>query len=224
MASASGKTPVPSSDNGRLTIVRSNKGILYTSTKVRETKSYTIVNRNDAERLVLIEHPVRNQFELKDTDKPSETASDFYRFAVKVPAGKTEKQVVTEEQIINSSVNITNLDDNSIRIFINNPVTSVKVKDGLDNALKLRWATAKTQRDIQELERQLRTITEDQVRLRANLKEMPATAAAYKRYLEKFDLQETQIEKYQADIKRLQGVEFAQKKEFEDFLGAFTAE
>jgi septal ring factor EnvC (AmiA/AmiB activator) len=182
------------------------------------------VNRNDAERLVLIEHPVRNQFELKDTDKPSEMASDFYRFQVKVPAGKTEKQVVTEERITSSNVSLTNLDDNSIRIFINSPVASPKVKEGLDNAMKFRWAVSKTQRDIQELQRQLNVITNDQIRLRANLKEMPATAAAYKRYLEKFDLQETQIEKYQEDIKKLQGVEFAQKKEFEDFLANFSAE
>jgi hypothetical protein len=53
---------------------------------------------------------------------------------------------------------------------------------------------------------------------------MPATAAAYKRYLEKFDEQETQIEKYQADIKKLQGVEHSQKKEFDDFLASFSAE
>jgi hypothetical protein len=216
--------PVPSSDNGKLTVVKAIKGILYTTTKVRETKTYTITNRNDAERVVLIEHPVRNEFGLVDTDKPAETASDFYRFQVKVPAGKTDKQVVTEERNINSSVQLTNLDDNNIRIFINNPVTSAKVKEGLDNAMKLRWAMAKTQRDIQELERQLKTITDDQNRLRENLKTMPATAAAYKRYLEKFDQQETEIEKYQADIKKMQGVEFAQRKEFEQFLANFSAE
>ena len=216
--------PVPSSDNGRLTVVKAIKGILHTTTKVRETKTYTVVNRNDAERIVLIEHPVRNDFTLKDTDKPSETASDFYRFQVKVPAGKTDKQVVTEERVINDNIQLTNLDDNNIRVFINNPVTSAKVKDGLDNAMKLRWAVAKTQREIQEMERQLKVIVDDQVRLRANLKEMPATAAAYKRYLTKFDEQETQIEKYQADIKKLQDVEHSQKKEFDDFLGSFSAE
>jgi hypothetical protein len=216
--------PVPSSDNGKLTVVKAVKGLLYTTTKVRETKTYTITNRNDAERVVLIEHPVRNEFKLIDTDKPAETASDFYRFQVKVPAGKSDKQVVTEEHTFQQSIQLTNLDDNNIRIFINNPVTSAKVKEGLDNAMKLRWATAKTQRDIQELQRQLNTITTDQNRLRENLKSMPATAAAYKRYLEKFDQQETEIEKYQADIKKLQGVEFAQKKEFEDFLANFNAE
>ena len=68
--------PVPSSDNGRLTMVKVNKGILYSTTKVRETKTYTIVNRNDSERLVLVEHPVRNDFHLTDdTTKPAETAS-----------------------------------------------------------------------------------------------------------------------------------------------------
>ncbi len=216
--------PVASSDNGRLTVVKAVKGIVYTTTKVRETKTYTIVNRNDVERIVLIEHPVRNDFKLKDTDKPSETASDFYRFQVKVPAGKNEKQVVTEEQLINSSVQLTNLDDNTIRIFVNNPVTSAKVKDGLNSAMKLRWAVAKTQQEIGELQRQLDVITQDQVRLRANLKEMPATAAAYKRYLQKFDEQETQIEKYQADIKKQQGTELAQRKEFEEFLANFSAE
>ena len=62
------------------------------------------------------------------------------------------------------------------------------------------------------------------MRLRANLKEMPPTAAAYKRYLDKFDAQETQIEKYQADIKKLQDTEHQQQKEFEDFLNNFSAE
>ncbi len=45
--------PVLASDNGRITSVKVVKGILYSTTKLRkETKTYTIVNRNDAERLV----------------------------------------------------------------------------------------------------------------------------------------------------------------------------
>jgi hypothetical protein len=53
---------------------------------------------------------------------------------------------------------------------------------------------------------------------------MPATAAAYKRYLQKFDEQETQIEKYQADIKKLQTQEYEQKKTFENFLAQLNVE
>jgi len=217
--------PVASSDNGRYTMIKAVKGVIETTTKLRETKTYTIKNRNETERVVLVEHPVRNEFKLVDDKvKPTEVASDVYRFEVKVPAGKTETQVVTEERIINQGIQVSNIDDNQIRIFLNNPVTSDKVKKGLQNAMELRFAVAKTQRDIQEQDRQLKVITDDQTRLRANLKEMPSTAAAYKRYLEKFDTQETQIEQYQADIKKLQGTEFKQKKELEDYLANFTAE
>ncbi len=217
--------PVPSSDNGRLVQVKIVKGILHSQTKIRETKTYTIVNRNDAERLVLVEHPVRNDFHLTDdTTKPAETASDVYRFEVKVPAGKTATQVVTEEKILNQQVQLTNSNDDQMRFFLNSTISSPKVKDGLKQALDLRFALGKTQRDRQELERQLKDITDDQVRLRANLKEMPPTAAAYKRYLDKFDAQETQIEKVQADIKMLQDTEHQQQKEFEDFLNNFSAE
>ncbi len=123
--------PVPSSDNGRLTAVKAVKGVVYTTTKIRETKTYTIANRNDQERTVLIEHPVRNDFHLVDTDKPVETAADFYRFEVKVPAGKDGKLVVTEERLLNSNVAISNLDDNSIRTFLNSSVTSAQGQEPL---------------------------------------------------------------------------------------------
>jgi hypothetical protein len=217
--------PVLASDNGRLTTIKIVKGILYSTTKLRETKTYTIVNRNDAERLVLVEHPVRNDFHLTDdTSKPAETASDVYRFEVKVPAGKTATQVVTEERVIGSQVQLTNSNDDQMRIFINSTVSSPKVKEGLKQGIALRWAMNKTQRDIADQQLQLKTITDDQTRLRANLKEMPPTAAAYKRYLDKFDQQETQIEKYQTDIKTMQGTEHQQQKEFEDFLNNFSAD
>jgi hypothetical protein len=216
--------PVPSSDNGRIVLVKAVKGAIETTTKVHESKSYTIVNRNDAERTVLIEHPVRNEFKLIETDKPAETASDFYRFQVKVAPGKTEKQVVTEERIIDQTVEIRTFNDDQIRYFLGQTVTSPKVKAGLQRALEMRWAVARTKTEVEEVEKQLQIIVDDQTRLRANLKEMPSTATAYARYLKKFDDQETVIEKHQADIKRLQGVQYAQQQKFDDYLKNFSAE
>ena len=119
---------------------------------------------------------------------------------------------------------LSNSNDEQIRWFLSQPTASKKVQDGLKQAMSLRWATEKTTREIGEMQRQLNTITEDQTRMRANLKETPSTAKIYKRYLDKFDVQEKQIETYQADIKKLQGVEHSQKKEFDDFLANFSAE
>src|SRR5215469_17986364 len=102
--------PVPHSDNGKIVQLKAVKGIVTTTTKVRESKSYTIKNRNDVERVVLIEHPVRNDFKLVSDTKPVETASDVYRFQLKVAPGKSEKQTVSEERTINSTVQLTSID------------------------------------------------------------------------------------------------------------------
>src|SRR5208282_188379 len=126
----------PALDNGRIVSAKAVKGILETATKIRESKSYTIKNRNDVERVVLVEHPVRNEFKLIETDKPAEIASDFYRFQVKVAPGKTATQTVTEERIVGQTVAITNLNDDNIRHFISQTIVSQKVKDGLQNAMK----------------------------------------------------------------------------------------
>src|SRR5262249_5353134 len=146
------------------------KGVIYTTTKIREAKAYTIANRNDTERTLLVEHPVRNDFKLVDSAKPAETAADFYRFAAKVPAGKTVVETITEERNFGSTVNISTQNDEQIRFFLSQTVTSPAVKKALEEAMKLRWDTATVTREIQEQERQLKVITDDQARLRANLR------------------------------------------------------
>jgi hypothetical protein len=215
---------VPSPANGRIVQFKVVKGILNTTTKMRETKTYTIANRNNVERLVLIEHPVRNDYHLVDADKPVETARDFYRFEVKVPAGKTASKLVTEERDVHQSTLLTNIDDNLLRYYISQSVASEALKNALTKALSLRGELDKTQQEIAAKLQQLSSINEDQARLRANMKDMPQTAAAYKRYLEKFDSQETQIEKIQAEVKELRATEQKQRREFEDFLSKLNVE
>jgi hypothetical protein len=156
--------------------------------------------------------------------KPAETAADVYRFEVKLPAGATKALTVKEERLIDSVVSISTQSDEQVRVLLREAVVSDAMKKGLQKAMELRWAVEKTKREAAELKRQHDAIVEDQKRLRANLKEMPATARAYKRYLEKFDQQESQIEPLQAEVKKLQAAQHAQQKALDDFLVAFSAE
>src|SRR6185312_3001814 len=50
--------PEPSQDSGRITAVTARKGVLHTTNVQRQGKLYTLKNRNEAERTLLIEHPV----------------------------------------------------------------------------------------------------------------------------------------------------------------------
>ena len=173
---------------------------------------------------MLIEHPVRPEFKLVSKDKPAETARDVYRFELKVPAGKAATPTVTEERDVGSTVLLTNSPDEQVRLFLQSPVVSDKVKEGLKKAQELRWEWAKAQREIAEQQRQLQAIAEDQSRLRANLREVPQSSPLHKRYLDKLGRQEDEVEKYRAEVKKLQGQEHAQKKALDDFLAAFSAD
>ena len=216
--------PIAKSIPDRLTKVKLNKGILYRTTRVREEKTYNLKNRSEHDRTVLIEHPFRADFTLVSNDKPAERARDVYRFEVKLPAGQTASREIIEEKDVNSTVVLSNSDDQTMRFFISQPIVSEQVKQALGQAVELKTKLSATQREIQQQERQLKVIVDDQARLRANLKEMPPTAEAYKRYLKKFDDQETQIEDFQKKIKTLQDTEYQQRKSFEDYLGGLDVE
>ncbi|HTK76468.1 MAG TPA: DUF4139 domain-containing protein [Gemmataceae bacterium] len=210
-----GKTKNPPS---RITKVTIKKGVLTSTTKQREERTYHAVNRGDADRVLLIEHPYRPEFHLVNDLKPAERTRSLYRFEVKVPAGKDADQEIIEERDLQQSIALTNSDEQQIRFFLQQQVLSEAVRKALDQAVALRGKLAGVQRDLQQVQRSLQQIEQDQGRLRANLKEMPPTAAAYKRYLEKFDQQETEIEKLQAKRESLQQDEHKQKTGYEAYL------
>jgi hypothetical protein len=216
--------PVAKRQPDRLTKVKLNKGILYRTDKVREEKTYNVKNRSEHDRVVLIEHPFRPDFALVSKDKPAERARDVYRFELKVAAGQGASQQVVEEKDVGSSITLSNSDDNTMRFFIAQPIVSEAVKKALGEALALKAKVDNARREIEQLQRQLKDITDDQARLRANLKEVPQTAEAYKRYVKKFDDQETQIEGLQKEIKSSQDAEFTHRKAFEDFLAKLDVE
>jgi len=101
---------------------------------------------------------------------------------------------------------------------MNNTISSPEVKKALEGAISLKGKMVGVQQELGQVNQSLKVITDDQTRLRANLREMPSTAAAYKRYLEKFDKQETEIEKLQEQQKKLQAAEHGARQEFEAYL------
>src|SRR5205823_13840401 len=115
--------PVAKRDPDRFTHVKIVKGVLFTTTKIRETKTYNVKNRAEQDRVVLIEHPFRPDFKLVSKE-PKERARDVYRFEVDVAAGKSAKQEVVEERDLVNQIAITNLDDNTMRVIFNSTVTN----------------------------------------------------------------------------------------------------
>jgi hypothetical protein len=204
----------------RLVSVRIEHGLLIQTVKVREEKTYTVTNRDGRPRTLWIEHPYRAEFKLVNDVKPVERTAEVYRFEMKLPAKakETVSQTIVEEQDLSTTIALTNVDDGTIRFFLNQAVTSPQVKAALQQLQQLKAKLAMTTQELNQVNEQLRVITEDQARLRANLREMPTTAAAYKRYLEKFDKQETEIESLREAQKRLQQQQLKNQQEVDAYL------
>jgi hypothetical protein len=200
------------------------KGQLLVTNKLRETKNYLIKNRSPQDRLLIVEHPVRPEWKLVTPEKASERSREVYRFEVKVAAGKALTFQVTEEMARMDRMVLSSVEEKTVRLFVASPVASPQLKEALQKTVAMRLKLSDTQRDLAQVQGQLKAITEDQTRLRANFERLPPTSAAYKRYLEKFDTQETEIEKLQGLVKQYQETEKVQQKALEDYLAGLTVE
>jgi len=208
----------------QLVSVKLVKGVTLASSKLRQTKTYLVRNRSEHARTLIVEHPISTDWKLVTPEKADDRSRDVYRFEVPVPAGKTVSFPVVEERTRLDRVALSSSDDRTVKVFLTSSASSPAVKEAVTKAVALRTQRVATERDRVHLEQQLKGITDDQARLRANLEKVPPTSEAYKRYLEKFDKQETEIEKLQTQIQEKKEAEKKQLAEYEDFLSNLSVE
>jgi hypothetical protein len=131
---------------------------------------------------------------------------------------------VTEETDVVTQLVLTNATDDSIRFFLRTEAASPAVKEALEKALELKGKADRSRQELAHAEQQLADIERDQQRIRANLKETPPTAAAYKKYLDKLDSQEAEVDRLREQIKKLRDDELAQRQDYERFLAGLDVE
>ncbi len=213
-------------NTSRITKVKAHKGIIYTETLIREEKVYDIVNRTDKDRVLLIEHPNRKGQGFKFTGKnqPSEETADLFRFESKIASGKTVNYSVVEERSQGTQISLSNSPDDQIRWVINLKESSEALKGKLREALGIKATWDNSRRELDNINRRIQTITQDQNRIRQNLREVPKESKAYKTYLTKFDEQETEMTSLHEKLKEMQKQEEVSRKHYEEFLSNLTVE
>ena len=207
----------------KITSVKAVKGIVTTTTKVREVKNYRINNRSPQDRQLIIEHPNRTnqQFKLVDM-KPTEDTKDVYRFSVAVKAGEEKSFVVTEERDVAMSIALSNSSDDQLKYFISLNEAPAGLKAKLADAVKHKGSWDSQRLELAQIVADLARLNADQERIRKNLANTPKEAEVYAVYLKKLSDQEKEIDTLTAKQKKGMADEFAAKKAFEDFLANLT--
>jgi hypothetical protein len=199
------------------------KGVLHLTYKEVAIQDYTAENKGDHDKTLIIEHArPGGDWKLVEPAKADETTDTLYRFKGKVAAGKGTKLTVKQEWVRGEEVAILPLDLGTNIFYSRTGELPQKVRDALTKAAELKQASAETQRQIHDRQQKITVISQEQSRLRDNMKTVAQNTEYYTRLLKKLDEQESQIETLQKEIAALQKTAEQQRKALEDYVNGLN--
>jgi len=207
-----------------LTAVRIAKGTLIATRKLAESRTYNVKNKDDAARSVLVEQPFRADWKLLEPAEPFERTPQVYRFRVEAKPKATTALRVREERTDDQHIALANTGLDGIQFFISAKVVTPKVREALEQVVRLRTVLDETRRQKAELEARIQEIHQDQGRIRENVKTIREGSEMYDRYIKKLEAQETELDQARAKAADLTERETKQRQALDEYLLSVTVE
>jgi hypothetical protein len=192
-------------DNRRtLHHIKIAKGVVIETHMDVLSVTYSAVNHGEADRMVLLEHPRRdNGWSLDEGLKADETAPDLYRFKLPVAAHSTAKLEVRERGPEHTVVHLNGDDQQTVYLLD----LVKRVPDALDKlkpVIDAQTAVADLDRRIKESKKIEETAAADETRDRDNLTALKGNDAA-KRFVDELNRAEDLLQatrKQTADLEQ----------------------
>jgi hypothetical protein len=179
-------------------LVRVINGVFQAHYYQTTQKTYVLTNQTDKPRVVYVEHPVRQDWVLTDaTQKPDGKSARYYRFRISLEPHQKVELPVTERRALMDTFALLNFSRPDLELFISRNQIDAQTRTMLEKVVDLKSRIAAADAKIEAVEKEVGEISEDQTRLRDNIKALTATAEAKQlitRYVAKADSQETRLE------------------------------
>jgi hypothetical protein len=210
--------PVAAAERHELLTVSLRKGTLLATRKAMAEKTYTVKNRDQKQKVVLIEHPWRADWQLRLPAQPVERTRQAYRFTLPVEAGQTAQLQVREEKPLQQSVTLTDAGPDMLAYYVQAAQVSPQVKEALQRVIALRDRLDRTVQQRRRREQRMQEITQEQTRIRDNMSRLAQNSELYSRYVRTLDQQETDLDTLRQEIETLKTTEDEQKQELTTYL------
>jgi hypothetical protein len=184
------------SENQRVSRVVISKGTMLQTSEVREKKTYTFRNEDTSARTIVVEHPVRDGFELRSEPLPTETTAGWMRFRLAVQPKETASLVVEEARPIRANFLLTNLSSDQVSLFVSQHSITPAIQSALQEVLAQKNAIASLTAQKEGRDEETQNIFDDQQRLRENIKALkgtPEEKSLLVRYTQQLNDQETRL-------------------------------
>jgi hypothetical protein len=181
-----------------VTRVKISKGVLTQVSELHERTLYLARNQDAVTRSLVIEHPARPDWQLvKGAKEPEEKAPGEYRFRVEVPSKASASLPVEEVHTLSTTYELSNLDEEQIGVFVKQGTITGEMAEALKKITAQKAVVAKLEAEMENRQKDIDRIVEDQGRLRENMKALRGSAeekALLQRYTKQLDEQETQLD------------------------------
>jgi len=148
--------------------VHATRGTITTKNTQRETKTYTIHNVDPRPKTLVIEQPIRADYNVVSR-KPDETTANAHRFEVRVAPGETMKFPVIEEHVYSETTEVTNFDADELAAYVSAKAISAKGREQLQQIVSQKVKIAAADESLTHTKAQMDEITQAENRLRQNI-------------------------------------------------------
>ena len=208
-------------ESERVERVQLIKGVLRLHRKVREKRTYTIRNNDEKARTVVIEHTVRNGWELVETPAAAESSASYHRFRVEAKPKTTTEFVVREERPQQTIYALRNVTPEQITLWVQQRTIDAEIEKALQRIIAKKNQLDELNKRIAALEKEQQEIFTDQQRVRENLRRLgrtPEEANLRLRYIRQLEQQENRLGALRAERARLQDRRAAAQKQLDEML------
>ncbi len=184
------------------------KGVMTVTREERSERVYSVHNADTTPRQVILEHPIRDKWKLADDLKPEDSGARYYRFRVAVAPGKTEKLVIKESRPDYTSIRISAITDNQLKVLVEEKTIKPALEAKLLEITGKRKEIFDVEQEMKSRQQEMEAIDKDQARLRENMKALKGSAeekALLQRYTRQLDEQEDRLAALKKENADLQG-------------------
>src|SRR6266700_3376492 len=197
-----GKVTIDLTSGERRPVVKATigDGVMHVNRVIRSTTSYRVKAAAPPPPLIL-EQPRRQGATLTAPDpKTAELTADSYRIPFVLPAAGEGSLNVVEEQPIEETIRLLDIDDNRLGALVSSNELDPKLRQKLGEVAARRQAVGHQRTELQHLKEQRVQLVEDETRLRNDLAVLGSDPGLKKRLLDKFSETETGIETVSAAL------------------------
>lgn len=200
------------------------RGILTLQRKFTDTSVYTLKNKRDQSRRYLIEHPLRSDWELVEPSKDIEKTRESYRFRFSIDGGKSRSVIFREQRTEPELLMLANIQSDQIRLFTSQKNISDKLRKALKELAGMQEAADAVSKDRQQKEQRIKAITEEQSRIRENMRAVARNSESYSLWERKLVQQEKDLDQLNMEAEKIRSDELARNAAIAKFLAELTVE